>query len=445
MLIRPVIYDPIRSVIRNPLGASIGFYVGQLFANGEQGVWYDPSDFSTLFQDAAGTIPVTAVEQPVGRILDKSGRGNHASQATAAARPVLSARKNLLIKTEILTDAAWAKTAVTVVDDAIIEDGTNAQHNIRQTVTGVATVGGIFTTTADFRQGAGTRNFVLRVSGASGSAYAVFNPSTGAFITSATTGANWSITATPAAAVSTGDGWFTAKVSVTSNETGNVLSMPQLASGTTLIYMGDSTSSVRVRKVQLEHGAIATRYQRVNTATDYDSVGFPHGEKYDGVDDHDIATTGGGGSAGFFYCTALKLGALGVAQILWSDSGTNTGYRVRINTSNQLELAAGNGVAFTASTTVAAVSFGIPALLTAWDDGATLNVQINQGAVSSVARPAVVAGTAGFTEGRDNGAATSHLNGSLFDRVYAKDGGITATERANVQNILATKAGVTLP
>jgi hypothetical protein len=32
-----------------------------LFANGEQGVWYDPSDFSTVFQDAAGTTPVTAV------------------------------------------------------------------------------------------------------------------------------------------------------------------------------------------------------------------------------------------------------------------------------------------------------------------------------------------------------------------------------------------------
>ena len=43
-----------------------------LFLAGEQGVWYDPSDLSTLFQDAAGTTPVTAVEQPVGLMLDKS-------------------------------------------------------------------------------------------------------------------------------------------------------------------------------------------------------------------------------------------------------------------------------------------------------------------------------------------------------------------------------------
>lgn len=44
----------------------------ELFANNEPGIWYDPSDFSTMFQDAAGMTPVTAVEQPVGLILDKS-------------------------------------------------------------------------------------------------------------------------------------------------------------------------------------------------------------------------------------------------------------------------------------------------------------------------------------------------------------------------------------
>ena len=60
-----------------------------LFAAGEQGVWYDPSDLSTLFQDAAGTTPVTAAGQPVGRMLDKSGRGNHATQSTAINRPTL--------------------------------------------------------------------------------------------------------------------------------------------------------------------------------------------------------------------------------------------------------------------------------------------------------------------------------------------------------------------
>lgn len=70
------------------------FNPASLFANGEQGAVYDPSDFSTMFQDAAGTVPVTAVGQPVGLIKDKSGRGNHASQATSTQRPVIQVDGN---------------------------------------------------------------------------------------------------------------------------------------------------------------------------------------------------------------------------------------------------------------------------------------------------------------------------------------------------------------
>lgn len=70
-------------------GQSPDSAVRALFANGEQGAWYDPSDISTMFQDSAGTTPVTAAGQPVGLIMDKSGRANHASQPTSASRPVL--------------------------------------------------------------------------------------------------------------------------------------------------------------------------------------------------------------------------------------------------------------------------------------------------------------------------------------------------------------------
>jgi hypothetical protein len=65
------------------------FSPAALFAAGEPGAWYDPGDWSTLFQDTAGTVPVTATGQTVARINDKSGRGNHRTQATAAQRPAL--------------------------------------------------------------------------------------------------------------------------------------------------------------------------------------------------------------------------------------------------------------------------------------------------------------------------------------------------------------------
>jgi len=71
-----------------PIGISkSNITIPSFFAASEQGVWYDPSDWSTLFQDSAGTAPVTAAGQPVGKMLDKSGRDNHASQGTATARP----------------------------------------------------------------------------------------------------------------------------------------------------------------------------------------------------------------------------------------------------------------------------------------------------------------------------------------------------------------------
>ncbi|MCP3653592.1 MAG: hypothetical protein GY766_01655, partial [Herbaspirillum sp.] len=51
-------------------------------------LWVDPSDTSTLFQDAAGTVPVASAGDPVGLVLDKSGNGNHLTAPSDAARPV---------------------------------------------------------------------------------------------------------------------------------------------------------------------------------------------------------------------------------------------------------------------------------------------------------------------------------------------------------------------
>jgi len=67
---------------------SRGFSPSALFANGEKGVWYDPSDLSTMFQNSDGTT-TAAVGDPVGYIADKSGNSNHAIQATSAKRPTL--------------------------------------------------------------------------------------------------------------------------------------------------------------------------------------------------------------------------------------------------------------------------------------------------------------------------------------------------------------------
>ena len=63
--------------------------IKSLFSLGDRGFAYDPNDLTTLYQDAAGTIPVTAEGQRVGLMKDKSGRNNHAFQTVSASRPIL--------------------------------------------------------------------------------------------------------------------------------------------------------------------------------------------------------------------------------------------------------------------------------------------------------------------------------------------------------------------
>jgi len=62
----------LRMSLASNLRNSVSFSPALLFAGGQQGAWYDPSDRATLFQDRFGTTPVTASGQPVGLMLDKS-------------------------------------------------------------------------------------------------------------------------------------------------------------------------------------------------------------------------------------------------------------------------------------------------------------------------------------------------------------------------------------
>ena len=67
---------------------SRGFSPSALFANGEEGGWYDPSKLSSMKQNSDGTVDAV-VDSPVGYIEDQSGNGNTAIQATSDKRPTL--------------------------------------------------------------------------------------------------------------------------------------------------------------------------------------------------------------------------------------------------------------------------------------------------------------------------------------------------------------------
>lgn len=118
-----------------------GFTPASLFSAGEQGAWYDPSDYSTLFTDSAGTTPVTAVEQFVGLMLDKSKGAPTTLGAELNGDPSLTGNGfwgvnpgvtvgsnkvsfvstgvgNALFKTTLLTPGKWYRITLTIANYA---------------------------------------------------------------------------------------------------------------------------------------------------------------------------------------------------------------------------------------------------------------------------------------------------------------------------------------
>jgi len=81
------------TLFKRAVMGSRGFSPSALFANGEEGGWYDPSDLTTLFEED-GTTPAS-VDGPVGKILDKSGNGNHLIQTTETKCPTLKLASGL--------------------------------------------------------------------------------------------------------------------------------------------------------------------------------------------------------------------------------------------------------------------------------------------------------------------------------------------------------------
>lgn len=416
---QPLLCGLLQPVLRPLINAiRTGFSVRQLFSSGEQGVWYDPSDFTTLFQDSAGTTPVTAVEQPCGLMLDKSkglvlgaelapnsgtfssatgwvtgagtsiasnvatstavapgttlvsmsgiavvGKtylvtitvdsisgalirpvlfgsvltsnafttsgtytfrllatntdayiqsyggtltsvvskfsvrelpGNHATQATSANRPVVSARVNLLTKTEDFSSSDWQKSGVTVTLNAdtvpnssitlnkVVETATTAVRYLYENNSSLTTSGVTYILSAIAKYAG--RYLTLEISNAiSGNAFVFFDLQAGVVSqAAAVAGTGFS---TPIATITdVGNGCYRVVLSATkTNTSGGVESFISLSNSATgasdgVSYLGNGVSGAYIGGADLRvanQGVNLPSYQRVNTATDYDTVGFP--------------------------------------------------------------------------------------------------------------------------------------------------------------------------
>jgi hypothetical protein len=186
---------------------------------------------------------------------------------------VVSARVNLLTKTEDFANAAWSKSGVTVTADATTApNGTLTADLVYPTTTGVGR--SVFQTLnsgnkQSIRAKAAGFSHIWFIDKSGGNGAAWFNLTTGI---KGTVAAGFTSTIEPL-----GDGWYQCTVEAATgvftygqiglSDSDN--SLTATASGTNGVFFWGADARFANQGVGLP------AYQRVNTSTDYDSAGFP--------------------------------------------------------------------------------------------------------------------------------------------------------------------------
>ena len=253
-----------------------------------------------MFQDLASTTPVTTPGQPVGRRLDKSGRGNHATAPTLAARPIYGVepkggRRNLLTWSEDFRTTAqaggtrpWVGAGGTITaDQDSAPDGTTTADRM-VTGAGGSSLKAIYAV-LDLAASTHTFSAYVKDNGSTARSVAIFfaTPTLSATVGTAYNFDTDTLTNNPNAApftfvassrTSVGSGWFRLSIAVTVASAQTV--RPYISAPFSIAQAGDYL----IWGAQLELGSTATNYQRVTTEFDVTEAGVAtcHYCRYDG-------------------------------------------------------------------------------------------------------------------------------------------------------------------
>jgi hypothetical protein len=241
-----------------------------------------PGGSSNIFRMAAAGQTCT-----ITNIYVEYMHGWRAIQATSASRPTLSARYNLLTKTEQFDDAAWTKFEATVsanttattdplggnTADKLIPTAVLASHGAEVTIASSSTVFSVYAKKAE------ASLLMLFAVGE--------NKGYGFDLDAGTTFAPGGITASSTFTMTdVGNGWYRCTITAATTTKVQVYVLNSTTYGS---YSGNGVNGLYVWGADLRTTNDAAlnqpAYQRVNTSTDYDTSGFIHYLKFDGTDD----------------------------------------------------------------------------------------------------------------------------------------------------------------
>ena len=211
--------------------------------------------------------------------------GNHATQTTSAARPVLSARVNLITYSEQLNSNDWSKYAVAISADAgVAPDSTTTADLLYATSTGAVRSlyrGGLPSVSKRHRyyaKASGKDWFcILAETTAAGGVW--FDVANGVL---GTVSAGWT-----GSIESAGNGWYVCTATSTASFSTYTAVGPTDADNSTTVT-ASGTDGILVWGADVRTASTSSAlpaYQQITDAATYDTVGFPYYLDFDGVDD----------------------------------------------------------------------------------------------------------------------------------------------------------------
>jgi len=162
---------------------------------------------------------------------------------------------------------------------------------------------------------------------------------------------------------------------------------------------------------------------------------------FDKTDDHLLVAAGGNGTTGFLFACGVVVPAAGTARTLFSDRGTNAGYKLGIDATNKVVFSGGTGAVHTTLTSANALTAGQKYAVIAWHDGTNLNLSINGVPETPVACGTVTAGTSTLTIGKDNDSASGYWGDSIYTAVYRRNDSSSAAQRSGLYTYIVGNMG----
>jgi hypothetical protein len=237
---------------------------------------------SSLALRTRGAATVAVVDSLSMKIIP----GNHLTQSTSTARPLLArvpvgGRRNLLSNSEDFS-SDWITAGITESSGAISEDGTTGQHRIESDQTIAFDGSSQYVWSIEVK--AENRDWIalqLDDDAFPAAATAYFNVQSG---TTGTVAAG----ADSSAIEDVGDGYYRCSVTATSSIAASAPARLYVAEANNDVgFTGLSQLSVSIRNPQVEKVSTATPYQKVTAAYDITEAGKADvvGLLFDGVDD----------------------------------------------------------------------------------------------------------------------------------------------------------------